>query len=184
MRISKVVTKKGDKGTTSLVGGQVVSKSSVRVEAYGDVDELNSILGLTRSMLHDSQIDEILRKIQNTLFILGADLAAPMDKAVPRIEAVHVHRLDEIIEEYNQTLAPLKEFILPCGCDAAAGLHLSRAIARRAERHLVRLFEQEKINETALVYLNRLSDLLFILARVVNTRKGIQEDQAHFTKNP
>src|SRR5262249_5305355 len=121
--------------------------------------------------------------IQNGLFILGADLASPMEVAVPRIQTAHVQRLDEIVEQYNQELPPLQEFILPTGGEAAAALQLARTVARRAERHVVRLFEQEKSNEAAVAYLNRLSDLLFILSRVANKRKGIKEEQAHFTKN-
>lgn len=182
MRITRVVTKKGDKGTTSLVGGRMVSKACVRVDAYGEVDELNSVLGFVRAQLHDSQIDEVLRGIQNDLFIMGADLASPMEIAVPRIENVHVGRLDEWVDQYNQELEPLKEFILPTGSPAAAALHMARTVTRRAERHVVRLFEQEKANEVALAYLNRLSDLLFILSRAVNKRKGVKEEQAHFTQ--
>jgi cob(I)alamin adenosyltransferase len=181
MRITKVVTKHGDKGTTSLVGGKIVSKAATRVEVYGDVDELNSFLGVARTEIKDTQVDDILRKIQNDLFTLGADLASLLSVAVPRVETNHVSALETIIDTLLQELEPLKEFILPGGGKAGSLLHVARTIARRAERKAVKLSEEEEINKTVLVYLNRLSDLLFVLARAVNKRSGLREEQAKFT---
>jgi cob(I)alamin adenosyltransferase len=182
MRISKVYTKTGDKGETSLVGGARVSKASPRVEAYGDVDELNSIIGLSRAALQDDQIDEALSLIQNDLFTLGADLASPSQIEVPRIQTSFIETLEELSDRFLAELEPLKEFILPGGSKAGATLHLARTVARRAERRAVRLSETEDVNELAVIYLNRLSDLLFILARVVNRRDGVPEKMTDFSK--
>jgi cob(I)alamin adenosyltransferase len=182
MRISKVYTKTGDKGETSLVGGARVSKASPRVEAYGDVDELNSIIGLSRAALLDEQIDEALSLIQNDLFTLGADLASPSQIEVPRIQTSFIETLEELSDRFLAELEPLKEFILPGGSKAGATLHLARTVARRAERRAVKLSETEDVNELALVYLNRLSDLLFILARVVNRRGEVPEKMTDFSK--
>ena len=182
MRISKVYTKTGDKGETSLVGGARVSKASLRVEAYGDVDELNSIIGLARASLQDGQIDEALSLIQNDLFTLGADLASPSEIEVPRIQTSFIETLEELSDRFLAELEPLKEFILPGGSKAGATLHLARTVARRTERRAVKLSEAENVNELAVVYLNRLSDLLFILARVVNRRGGVPEKMTDFSK--
>jgi len=182
MRISKVYTKTGDKGETSLVGGARVSKASSRVEAYGDVDELNSIIGLARAALQDGQIDEALSLIQNDLFTLGADLASPSEIEVPRIQTSFVETLEELSDRFLAELEPLKEFILPGGSKAGATLHLARTVARRAERRAVQLSEAENVNELAVMYLNRLSDLLFILARVVNRRSEVAEKMTDFSK--
>jgi cob(I)alamin adenosyltransferase len=182
MRISKVYTRTGDKGETSLVGGARVSKASTRVEAYGDVDELNSIIGLARAALQDGQIDEALSLIQNDLFTLGADLASPSEIEVPRIQASFIETLEELSDRFLAELEPLKEFILPGGSKAGATLHLARTVARRAERRAVKLSEAEDVNELAVIYLNRLSDLLFILARAVNRRSGVPEKMTDFSK--
>lgn len=182
MRITKVYTKAGDTGQTSLVGGARVSKGSARVDAYGDVDELNSVIGMVRVNARDQQIDEVLGLIQNDLFTLGADLASPREIEVPRIEASFVARLEEFADQFLAELEPLKEFILPGGTDAGAMLHFARTVARRAERRVVSLSEAEKINPDAIVYLNRLSDLLFILARVVNHRNDVPERMTDFSK--
>ncbi len=182
MRISKVYTKTGDKGETGLVGGARVSKASPRVEAYGDVDELNSLIGQARSRLKDLEIDEILGLIQNDLFTVGADLASLSDIEVPRVDERFVTSLEELADRYLAQLAPLKEFILPGGSEAGATLHLARAVTRRAERRVVGLSETEEINPLTIVYLNRLSDLLFILARVINHRSGIPEKMTDFSK--
>ena len=182
MRISKVYTKTGDKGETSLVGGARVSKANPRVEAYGDVDELNSIIGLARASLRDGQIDEALSLIQNDLFTLGADLASPAEIEVPRIQTSFVEALEELSDRFLAELEPLKEFILPGGSKAGATLHLARTVARRAERRAVKLSEAENVNELAVVYLNRLSDLLFIMARVVNRRSEVAEKMTDFSK--
>ncbi|HSB09735.1 MAG TPA: cob(I)yrinic acid a,c-diamide adenosyltransferase [Blastocatellia bacterium] len=182
MRITKVYTKTGDTGQTSLVGGARVSKDSPRVEAYGDVDELNTVIGTVRVSALDHEIDEVLGLIQNDLFTLGADLASPSGIEVPRIEESFVARLEQFADRFLGELEPLKEFILPGGSDAGAKLHFARTVARRAERRVVSLSEAEKINPETIVYLNRLSDLLFILARVVNHRLGVGEKLTDFSK--
>jgi cob(I)alamin adenosyltransferase len=181
-RISKVITRTGDAGQTSLVGGARVSKASLRVEAYGDVDELNSLLGLARARLTDAQIDDVLSFIQNDLFTLGADLASPADIDVPRISDSFVKTLEGFSEEFLGELEPLKEFILPGGSEAGALLHVARTVARRAERRVVALAEHEAVNAATIVYLNRLSDLLFIIARAVNRRAGVPEKMTDFSK--
>jgi len=182
MRINRVYTRTGDSGQTSLVGGTRVSKSSLRVEAYGDVDELNSLIGVARARSQDAQVDDVLGLIQNDLFTLGADLASTSDITVPRIDESFVTRLEQYSDQFLSELEPLKEFILPGGNDAGALLHLARTVARRAERRAVALSEAEEINPEAIVYLNRLSDLLFILARATNHRSGVQEKMTDFSK--
>jgi len=182
MRISRVYTRTGDQGQTSLVGGARVSKASLRVEAYGEVDELNCVIGLSRAHTADQEIDDVLRLIQNDLFTLGADLASPSEIEVPRIGEQFTKSLEELADRFLTELEPLKEFILPGGDEVGAVLHLARTVARRAERRAVALFEIEQLNPETIVYLNRLSDLLFILARVVNHRSGIPEKMTDFSK--
>ncbi len=182
MRISKVVTKTGDKGQTALIGGKRVSKGSLRVSAYGEVDELNSCLGLAAAHLRDTECREILAEIQHRLFTLGADLASPEDVKVPRIETEHIDRLEEILDGLMDELPPLEEFILPGGGPGGATLHLARTVARRAERTTVLLAEDTAINPEAVIYLNRLSDLLFVLARVANRREEQPETLADFSE--
>src|SRR5262249_45036067 len=133
MRISRVYTKTGDRGETSLVNGQRVSKAHPRVDAYGDVDELNSVLGVVRAKLNDTEIDQVLSLIQNDLFTLGADLASPSDIEVPRINEDFIKTLEDHSDQFLQDLEPLKEFILPGGGETGAMLHLARTVARRAE---------------------------------------------------
>lgn len=181
MRITKVYTKTGDAGDTSLVGGARVSKASLRVSAFGDVDELNSLLGVTRTFLTDAEIDADLGRIQNELFVLGADLASPMDVPLRRVDERLVEELEELIDRGLGELEPLQEFILPSGSQAGSFLHLARTVARRAERSVVLLSEQETINSQALIYLNRLSDYLFVAARLVNRRAGVPEHLANFS---
>ena len=182
MRINRVYTKTGDQGQTSLVGGARVSKASIRVDAYGDVDELNSVIGIARARSEDQEIDEVLGLIQNDLFTLGADLASPSGIDVPRIGESFVSVLEELADRFLAKLDPLKEFILPGGSEAGAILHLARTVARRAERRVVELSQTEELNSETVVYLNRLSDLLFILARVVNHRAGVPEEMTNFSK--
>lgn len=181
MRITRVYTKSGDAGQTSLVDGSRVSKADVRVAAYGDVDELNSWLGLSRVGLVDTQLDEALGKIQNELFIVGADLASPLSIQVPRIDEGHVTELEHLIDLLLEELEPLKEFILPGGSEFGSILHLARTVARRAERAVVTLAAHEEINQQALIYLNRMSDLLFVMARVANKRQGVSDQSANFS---
>lgn len=182
MRINKVYTRTGDQGQTSLVGGARVSKASLRVDAFGDVDELNSVIGVVRARSNDEEIDEVLGLLQNDLFTLGADLASPSDIHVPRIDESFVTKLEGFADRFLAELEPLKEFILPGGSEAGASLHLARTVARRAERRAVKLSEIEQLNPETIIYLNRLSDLLFILARVVNRRTGIPEQMTDFSK--
>jgi cob(I)alamin adenosyltransferase len=177
----KIYTKTGDDGTTSLFSGGRVSKTHLRVEAYGTVDELNSILGVVRAQEPQAQTDEWLAQIQRQLFNLGADLATPLDaKAksdwVVRMDADTVLWLENLIDEMTGQLPELKHFILPGGSPAAAQLHVARTVCRRAERIVVALQEQEAVGEQVLNYLNRLSDFLFTLARWENMQAGETED--------
>jgi cob(I)alamin adenosyltransferase len=177
-----VYTKSGDAGETSLVDGSRVSKSDLRVAAYGDVDEVNSLLGVARVDIADPQLNDALGQIQNELFIVGADLASPMSVQVPRVGAAHVTEMERLIDLLLDELEPLREFILPGGARQGAILHLARTVARRAERSVVLLAAQSAINEQALIYLNRLSDLLFVMARVANKRSGVKEESANFSE--
>ena len=176
VQLTRIYTRGGDKGKTSLGDGTRVPKHTLRVEAYGTVDEANSTIGIAR--LHtDGDLDSVLGRIQNDLFALGADLCVPEpeEDAPPpeypplRVAKEQVDRLEAEIAAANEKLEPLNSFILPGGSPAAAQLHLARTIARRAERQLTALMEQEeRLNPHALMYLNRLSDLLFVLGRLAN----------------
>ena len=181
-RLTKVVTRTGDRGETSLVGGERVSKASLRVQAYGEVDELNSVVGLGIANLGDSELAVQLMEIQNQLFTVGADLASPHEVEVPRTTAKMVENIERMIERAEVGLKPLREFVLPGGSIGASWLHLARAVARRAERRFVALAEKEEVNSQIWVYLNRLSDLFFVLARVVNERVQVSEKLADFSK--
>ena len=182
-RITKVYTKTGDEGLTSLISGVRVSKSSPRVEAYGDVDELNAVLGLARNHVRDEELGAMLIEIQNDLFIIGADLASPPEIEVPRIGENRVGELEAQIDKLLQELEPLKEFILPGGSEGGSYLHLSRTVSRRAERRIVRLMEVEELNQNTLKYMNRLSDLLFVMARIENKRSGFEESFTEFKRD-
>lgn len=182
MRINRVVTRTGDGGNTALIGGERVSKGSLRVDSYGEVDELNSSLGLAVAHMQDQQSIDLIHSIQHRLFTLGADLAAPEGVAVPRVTAEHISELEAEMEPLMDELPPLEEFILPGGGPAGATLHLARAITRRAERAVVALAAHEPVNEQAIIYLNRLSDFLFVLARVVNKRQKQAETLADFSQ--
>lgn len=182
-RITKVYTKTGDEGLTSLVGGERVSKASPRVDAYGDVDELNAILGVVRSQSVDDEIGSLLINIQNDLFIMGADLASPPDIEVPRVSSESISNLEQSIDNFLEELEPLKEFILPSGEVGGSYLHLARTVCRRAERKVVELMEVEEIGQNILIYLNRLSDLLFVMARLQNKISGFEETFVDFKKS-
>lgn len=182
VRITRVYTKSGDAGETSLVDGSRVSKADPRVAAYGDVDELNSLLGIARVDLADQQLNDALGKIQNELFIVGADLASPLQIQVPRVHEEHITEMEQLIDLLLEELEPLREFILPGGTQFGATLHLARAVSRRAERSIVTLASHSGINNNALIYLNRLSDLLFVMARVANKRSDIKEEAANFSE--
>ena len=168
VKLNKIYTRTGDGGDTSLVDGRRVAKHSRRPAAFGEVDEANSVIGLAR--LHTSDdADEMLGRIQNDLFDLGADLATPEgDSLALRITGDQVTRLETEIDDMNSSLEPLKSFILPGGTEAAAWLHLARTVVRRAERRMTELATEEVVNDTAMKYVNRLSDHLFVLARVLN----------------
>lgn len=174
----KIYTKTGDKGDTSLFGGQRVPKDALRIEAYGTVDELNSVLGIVRADNTDTEIDSVLGQVQNQLFDLGADLATPRSsnsKKIRRIEPSDANALEKLIDSMETNLKPLKSFILPGGSPVAARLHFARTVCRRAERAVVRLSRNEDIGDDLTVYLNRLSDLLFVLARRANQLAQVAE---------
>lgn len=170
--LNRIYTRTGDGGATRLASGAPVSKTDPRVEAYGSVDEANAAIGLARlSTTADQRLDPILRRVQNDLFDLGADLATPEAEGGPprlRIAANQVGRLETEIDALNADLAPLTSFVLPGGSAAAAALHVARTVCRRAERRCVALAARESVNPEALKYLNRLSDLLFVAARIAN----------------
>lgn len=177
----KIYTKTGDEGTTGLFGGGRVSKDHARVEAYGDVDELNAFLGLARAAELMPQIDEVLVAVQRDLFSIGALLATPdpgkmqqhLTKA--RIGDDRIAELEHAIDACDRELEPLKAFILPGGTNKAAALHVARTVCRRAERRVIHLQREVEIPQIVVVYLNRLSDLLFTLARLANVRAGAGE---------
>ncbi|GGL36633.1 ATP:cob(I)alamin adenosyltransferase [Caulobacter rhizosphaerae] len=174
--LNRIYTRTGDKGLTRLSTGQPVSKASLRVEAYGGVDETNAFIGVARQHTRaDPELDALLERIQNDLFDLGADLATPEQNEKPdweplRVVDSQVERLEREIDAMNARLSPLTSFVLPAGSPAAAALHVARTVCRRAERGLVELMavEGEIVGEPALRYLNRLSDLLFVAARRAN----------------
>jgi cob(I)alamin adenosyltransferase len=176
--VLKAFTGTGDKGETSLYGGTRVGKENPRVEAYGAVDELNSQIGVVRALLKGGRVDDWLRGVQGDLFTLGGDLASELVSAnVPRVERRHVEGLEGVLGEVHGGLRPLKRFILPAGSLAAAELQVARSVCRRAERRVVALARVESINPEAIPYLNRLSSLLFDLARLVNKEEGVVEEE-------
>lgn len=177
----KVYTKTGDGGDTALFGGARVPKNDPRVEAYGDVDELNAVIGFARCIESMPRIDEVLVPIQRDLFALGAILATPdlakmiqhLEKA--RIDDSRIADLEHAIDDCDEELEPLKAFIIPGGTPKAAALHVARTVCRRAERRVVTLRASVELPEVVIIYLNRLSDLLFSLARVANRRASLGE---------
>ena len=177
----KIYTKTGDAGETSLFGGRRVSKADARVAAYGDVDELNAWLGFVRSNLSDGQLGEMLEHLQRDLFALGARLADPGHKIAERVVKAAVtdadiRRLEGWIDQLESELPPLRRFILAGGCAAGAALHVARTVCRRAERSVVSL-GRDAVETELLVYINRLSDLLFVMARVTNHRANQPETE-------
>lgn len=163
----------GDKGTTSLFGGKKVSKDECQVQAYGEVDELNSYIGLTRSVNNYKEIDSILEKIQEDLFVLGSQLASANDNPkFPQLTKDNVKFIEENIQQFERELPQLRKFILPTGTQTAALLHVARTVCRRTERSIVTLSKVKKLDENSIPYINRLSDLLFALARWVNKKEG------------
>jgi len=177
----KIYTKTGDEGQTGLFGGGRVSKDDPRVEAYGDVDELNAVLGLVRAVEMMPRIDEVLVPVQRDLFSLGALLATPdLEKMHQHLEKAQIHdgrivELELSIDACERELEPLRAFIVPGGTPKAAALHVARTVCRRAERRVIHLRRDVEIPPIVVIYLNRLSDLLFTLARVANTRAGAGE---------
>jgi cob(I)alamin adenosyltransferase len=172
----KIYTGRGDDGMTDLRDMSRVSKTSARIEAYGTVDEANALIGTARPTGYDD-IDETLESIQNQLHIVQADFANPdPDEGDPELTAGHVETLEDAIDEAEAELDPLESFILPGGSEAGATLHHARAVARRAERRAVALAADEPVNGEAIRYLNRLSDGLFVFARLVNARDGVPEE--------
>jgi cob(I)alamin adenosyltransferase len=179
IRITKVYTRTGDKGFTKLVGGKKVAKDAARIEAYGTIDELNSALGLARVFNDDlkdrlpasQRLDSILRRLQNELFDLGSELATPADfsyEGMFQVGEEEVKALEKLIDELQKDLTPLNSFILPGGGKVGGFLHLARTVCRRAEREILRLAREEELSPWPLKYVNRLSDLLFVLSRWVS----------------
>ena len=168
-RLSKIVTRTGDTGTTGLGDGRRVAKDSSRIAAIGEIDELNSSLGVLLAEDLPSAIRDGLLRVQHDLFDLGGEICIPGSSAIGE---VHINRLENLINQFNDELPPLKEFILPGGTRAAALSHLARAICRRTERQLVSLGNAESVNDAARKYVNRLSDLLFVFGRALNKAEG------------
>ena len=169
----KIYTKTGDKGETGLFGGERVSKDSLRISAYGTIDELNSFIGLAITEIKDTGVKENLRKIQNQLFIVGSDLATPEDVKsnklnIKRTPSSFYQEIEHMIDDYDAKLDELRNFILPGGSKSAALLHICRTICRRAEREVVALKNSVTIGENIIIFLNRLSDLFFVLSRLEN----------------
>jgi cob(I)alamin adenosyltransferase len=176
----KIYTKTGDAGETGLFGGPRVRKDHARIDAFGTVDELNSHLGLIRTLPAARDLDTLLRRIQCELFDLGAELATPGD-AAERIGIEHVEAIEQAIDRYEAQLEPLKCFILPTGTPLSAAIHVARTVCRRAERRVVALASQldTVIPSNAIEYLNRLGDLLFVLARHANKQENVSDDPWH-----
>jgi cob(I)alamin adenosyltransferase len=176
----KIYTKTGDKGETGLVGGKRVSKASLRIETYGTIDELNAALGIVRSFLSAAikenslfaDVFTILAEVQKWLFVIGGDLATLPDykgkQRIPKMTAKAIKQIEQWIDQYDEILPKLQHFILPSGSKAGSFLHFSRTVCRRAERLVVRLSKEEEINPEIIIFLNRLSDFLFVMARFVN----------------
>jgi cob(I)alamin adenosyltransferase len=185
IRINRVYTRTGDDGSTGLVGGARVAKDSLRVESYGAVDELNSIVGMARVFNSEEppgpvryRLEEVLRRLQNELFDLGSELATPPDavyEGMFRVSAADVRALEEEMDECQKDLDPLKSFVLPGGGRVSGLLHVARTVCRRAEREVLRLGREEEVGEHVLAYLNRLSDLFFVLSRWVGSQRGESE---------
>ena len=168
-RLSKIYTRTGDDGTTGLGDGSRAEKDCERIEAIGAVDELNSVIGVALTCELPDRIREALTQIQHELFDLGGELSIP---GYNLIKLEHVDRLEELLDDLNKDLPPLKDFILPGGTAAASSCHLARSVCRRAERRLITLSHYEDVSDISLMYLNRLSDLLFVMARAINKQQG------------
>ncbi|MGZ8982746.1 MAG: cob(I)yrinic acid a,c-diamide adenosyltransferase [Methylotenera sp.] len=171
-RLSKIYTRTGDDGTTGLGDGSRINKDSLRVDAMGDVDELNSVIGMLMTEKMPATLVDLLTQIQHDLFNLGAEICIP---GYVILKQKRIEELEKAIDTLNDNLEPLKEFILPGGTKAAAYCHLARTVCRRAERKLVQLHRTEKLTDTSLQYLNRLSDLLFVMCRTINKEAGVND---------
>jgi cob(I)alamin adenosyltransferase len=171
----KIYTRTGDLGETSLFGGARVPKNDARIEAYGTVDELNSVVGLARTTPLPSEVDAVLHDVQHDLFEVGAHLASPGTSRFPGVDAQRIAALERGIDAMERELAPLKAFILPGGAASSAQLHIARTVCRRAERCVVALHDETPATISTIAYLNRLSDYLFVAARFANARSGIDD---------
>jgi cob(I)alamin adenosyltransferase len=171
-RLSKIYTRTGDSGTTGLGDGSRVNKDSLRVDAMGDVDELNAVIGILLTELLSDEVTEVLTRIQHDLFDLGGEICIPGHAMVKPERITH---LENTLDTWNDELEPLKEFILPGGTRAAAYCHLARTVCRRAERQLTRLSRTEEVTTISMQYLNRLSDLLFVLCRILNKQASVPD---------
>lgn len=177
---SKLYTRGGDRGETSLFGGARVPKDDPRVDAYGQLDELSAALGMLIVALPADALRDQLQQVQNELFDLGAELATPPESRLeyrlpPGVEEADWRRLERLLDEYDAQVPPLRAFVLPGGHETAARAHLARTVCRRAERAVVRLAHEEEVRADVLTYLNRLSDFLFVCARLLNVRAGVPE---------
>lgn len=176
----KIYTKTGDKGETSLFGGERVLKDDPRINAYGTIDELNSVLGLTLCEVNSPELKDVIEGIQNELFVVGADLATPKEKKekrikINRVDDKFINRIEKLIDSFDSRLPQLQNFILPGGTRGTSLLHYARAVCRRAEREVVTLSNNVDIGNKLIIYLNRLSDLLFVLARFENFSSNIPD---------
>ena len=172
----KIYTKTGDDGTTGIQGGKRISKSNLRIQAYGAVDEINASLGVVLSKKLDGELESLLKKIQNELFVAGSDLSNPDQSSTnTRITSEMVESLEKNKDQIENDLPPITNFILPGGHEIASLVHMSRTITRRAETLVIALDEKEKVNVECKKYLNRLSDLLFVIARMINKKNGFED---------
>ena len=177
-RLTRITTRKGDSGSTALAGGRRVRKDTVRIEACGTIDELNSVIGTVRAAKPGANVDSLLARVQNDLFHLGCDLSyreSDKKKPLPSVEGRHIEWLEQEQERLLAALSPLDNFVLPGGTLVAAQLHVARTVCRRAERRVVTLARKEKTGRQVIPYLNRLGDLLFTLARHENRRAGVKD---------
>lgn len=175
----KIYTGFGDQGKTALFGGETVRKNHLRVEMYGTLDELNSLIGLLRNKNNDKSIDTTLQNVQNELFTYGSEIATPdvgkRDNFTDQISDTHISSLENAIDRFSEQLPALKKFILPGGSEAASYAHLARTVCRRAERMLISLADQIEIRGQLIIYLNRLSDLFFVIARYENFKNQVED---------
>lgn len=177
--MTRIYTKTGDTGETSLFGGGRVRKDDARVDSYGEVDELNAVLGVARAQLNEPELDPLLQQLQDQLFTVGSMLATPKGTkawdAIPKIKPEWITAMERHIDRFDLEIGPLTSFILPAGAPLAAALHLARTVCRRAERKVVTLQQAGEVDVEVVTYLNRLSDLLFTMARLANKRTGTRD---------